>query len=181
MAMKHFFGISAVACIVSTAGSSIAMASPNVGDPAPALSAPELDGHAFDLSAERGKVVIVNFWATWCGPCRQEMPRLDAFFRQHSGDGVVLVGISVDRSRDRDQVQKVMAAFSYPAAMLSDASANGFGRPNELPATYVIGPDGIVRDKLIPTDDTGISTRQLEDAVLPLLPPGRTTPAAQVR
>ena len=97
------------------------------------------------------------------------MPRLDAFYSKYRGQGVDLIGISSDRARDREGVQKVMSGFSYPAAMMSDATANGFGRPTELPITYIIGPDGVVHDKLVPTDESGISTATLEGAVLPLL------------
>lgn len=169
MAMSRFVGVLVTAVALTAAASSTAIAAPNVGDPAPALTAPELDGRPFDLSAERGKTVIVNFWATWCGPCRQEMPRLDAFYRSHHDQGVELIGVSADRSGDRDDVVKVMAGFSYPAAMLGDTNANGFGPPRVLPITYVIGPDGVVRAKLFPTDDSGISAKELDDAVLPLL------------
>jgi cytochrome c biogenesis protein CcmG, thiol:disulfide interchange protein DsbE len=169
MTMFRFVRASAVAGLLLAGLSSIAVAAPNVGDSAPALTVPELNGRYFDLAALRGKTVIVNFWATWCAPCRLEMPRFDAFYRHYHDQGVELIGVSADRSRDRDDVQKVMAGFSYPAAMLSDAKSNGFGPPAVLPITYVIGPDGTVRAKLVPTDDSGISEKELDDAVLPLV------------
>lgn len=75
-------------------------------------------------------------------------------------------------------VPALMAASGIAAAAFAVAT---FSTTEDALATSVIDPDGIVRDKLIPTDDTGISTRQLEDAVLPLLPQGRTTPAPQER
>ena len=161
----------AVGGLLLAALSPVAVAASNVGDPAPALTVPELNGRSFDLAALRGKTVIVNFWATWCAPCRQEMPRLDAFYRSHHDQGVELIGMSADRSRDRDDVQKVMGGFSYPAAMLSDTKSNGFGPPAVLPITYVIDPKGTVRAKLVPTDDSGVSEKELDDAVLPLLLP----------
>src|SRR5258708_1801560 len=67
----------------------------------PSLAVPELDGKTFDLGALRGQVVIVNFWATWCPPCRQEMPMLDAFYRRYHARGVELIGLSADRPHDR--------------------------------------------------------------------------------
>src|SRR5271167_1380453 len=95
-----------------------AFAVAEVGQPAPALVVQELDGQTFDLSAMRGKVVVINFWATWCQPCRQEMPALDAFYRQYHGQSLVMIGLSADRPHERSDVSKVMQSFSYPAAML---------------------------------------------------------------
>src|ERR1700752_4185863 len=92
-----------------------------VGQPAPSLVVRELDGQMFDLSAVRGKVVILSFWATWCPPCRKEMPVLDALYRRYHVQGLEMIGLSADRPRDRSDVQKVMQSFSYPAAMLDDA------------------------------------------------------------
>lgn len=146
----------------------LALAATDIGQPAPPLVAKELDGATFDLGALRGKVVIVNFWATWCGPCREEMPALNAFYRQHHGQGLELIGISADRPRDRGDVVKTMQSLAYPAAMLGDAEVNGFGRPGAIPVTYVIDANGVVRGKFSP-DQTAVTAQQLDAAVLPLL------------
>lgn len=146
-----------------------AQAAPTVGQPAPPLVAPELDGHVFDLSALRGKVLIVNFWATWCEPCLSEMPVLNGFYRQYHGRGLEMIGISADRPRDRDRVMKVMQSLAYPAAMMRDAKDNGFGVPESLPVTYIVGADGVIRAKITPTE-RGITQQELDNAVLPLLP-----------
>jgi cytochrome c biogenesis protein CcmG, thiol:disulfide interchange protein DsbE len=157
-----------------------ARAGGDVGETAPALVVPELDGHAFDLSALRGKVVIVNFWATWCPPCREEMPVLDAFYRRYHGQGLEMIGLSADRPHDRSDVTKTMQSFSYPAAMLDDAKVNDFGAPSALPVTFVIDGNGIVRAKLTP-DEKPVTEKGLGDAVLPLLPrkPGARTSLLQ--
>ena len=147
----------------------MALASATVGNPAPALVVPELDGQAFDLSAQRGKVVVVNFWATWCPPCREEMPALDAFYRRYHGQGLEMIGLSADRPHDRSDVLKVMQSFSYPAAMLDDAKVNDFGSPDVLPVTFVIDRGGVIRAKLT-SDRTPVSEKSLTDAVVPLLP-----------
>ena len=128
----------------------------------------ELDGQAFDLAALRGKVVIVSFWATWCPPCRAEMPVLDAFYRRYHGQGLEMIGLSADRPHDRSDVTKVMQSFGYPAAMLDDAKVNDFGTPSALPMTIVIDGHGIVRAELTP-DQMG-TEKSLSAAVLPLLP-----------
>lgn len=145
-----------------------AFAAVEVGQPAPKLVATELNGQPFDLGAQHGKVVIVNFWATWCVPCRQEMPAIDAFYRAHQSQGVEVIGLSIDRGRDRSDVRDVMKAFAYPAAMESDAKANGFGKPRVLPVTYVVDESGVVRAELRP-DQNPVTEAELSKVVLPLL------------
>jgi cytochrome c biogenesis protein CcmG, thiol:disulfide interchange protein DsbE len=139
-----------------------------IGNPAPPLAVPELNGQVFDLSALRGKVVVVNFWATWCPPCRKEMPTLNAFYRQYHSKGLDMIGLSADRPHDQSDVVKVMQSFSYPAAMLDSAKVNGFGMPNELPMTIVVDRNGVVRAKLVP-GETPVTEKSLSAAVLPLL------------
>ena len=146
----------------------LALASASMGSAAPALVVPELDGQAFDLSALHGKVVVVNFWATWCPPCREEMPVLDAFYRRYHGQGLEMIGLSTDRPHDRSDVIKVMQSFSYPAAVLDDAKVNDFGPPNVLPVTFVVDRSGVIRVKLTP-DQTPVTEKSLSDAVLLLL------------
>ena len=112
---------------------------------APALEAKLLDGTAFSLSTETGKVVIINFWATWCVPCRREMPALDEYYRKHRDDGLQLIAISLDEAADESKVREVMHAFSFPAAMASQASFAGYGRIWRLPLTFVIDRAGRVQ------------------------------------
>ena len=78
----------------------------DAGQPASALVVPELDGKTFDLKQQRGKVVLVNFWATWCEPCRQEAPVLQQFYEAQHANGLELIGLSLNRSRERDAVQR---------------------------------------------------------------------------
>ena len=159
--------VAAVAAIICA--SAVAFASVTVGNAAPALVVPELDGKAFDLSALHGKVVIVNFWATWCPPCRKEMPALDAFYRRYHGDGLEMIGVSTDRPHDRSDVIKAMQSLSYPVAIMDDATVNDFGTPDALPMTVIVDSDGVVRAKFTP-DQTPVTEKSLSDTVLPLLP-----------
>jgi cytochrome c biogenesis protein CcmG/thiol:disulfide interchange protein DsbE len=149
-------------------GAAGAFASATVGAPAPPLVVQELDGKTFDLASLRGKVVIVNFWATWCPPCRKEMPILNDFYRRYHERGLEMIGLSVDRLHDRSDVQNVMRSFSYPAAMLDDAQADRFGTPSTLPVTFVIDRQGIVRAELT-SEATPLTEDRLAQAVLPLL------------
>jgi len=142
-----------------------ARAAPEIGQPAPSLVATTLDGQAFDLAKLRGKVVLVHYWATWCAPCRVEMPRLDAFYRRHRGDGLEIIGISIDFARDTEKARKMAAMQSYPSALSGQISDNGFGPPDGVPVTYVIDTEGKVRDKFI-----AVPNKLLNDVVVPLLP-----------
>ena len=162
----------AAAILVPELGPPASASAVDVGAAAPSLVAKELDGGTFDLGALRGKVVVVNFWATWCPPCRQEMPALDAVYRRYHGRGLEIIGLCVagTRARDRAEAVEVMGSVSYPGALLRDAEANGFGTPGALPVTYVVDRDGIVRARLTP-DETPLTEDGLASLVLPLLPP----------
>jgi peroxiredoxin len=146
-----------------------AFAAPVAGEAAPALVVPEIGGARFDLAALHGKVVVINFWATWCSPCRAEMPALDAFYARFHARGVELVGVSVDRSRDRQAVLKAALALHYPVALLADATTDGFGKPSVLPVTYIVDRKGIVRAVMTP-GTVVVTDEALERAVAPFLP-----------
>ncbi|HEX4299279.1 MAG TPA: TlpA disulfide reductase family protein [Gammaproteobacteria bacterium] len=145
-----------------------ASAALDAGDAAPALKGAALDGKAFDLAALKGKVVVLNLWATWCEPCRAEMPALDSFAKQYATRGVVVVGLDEDDPKDVDEVRKVMAAFHYPALMAETAPSNDFHQPRVLPMTYVIDTQGVIRARLWPAG-TPVTAANLEKAVTPLL------------
>jgi cytochrome c biogenesis protein CcmG, thiol:disulfide interchange protein DsbE len=142
----------------------LAHAAVHIGQAVPPMVATGLDGQTYDLGAFRGKIVLVNFWATWCVPCRKEMPLLDEFYRRHRDQGLALIAISVDRPRDREKVRKMMRPYEYPAAMLTDVKRNGFDPPDGVPMTYVVDSNGVVRDQFIAVDETLLS-----QVVTPLL------------
>ena len=109
-----------------------------------------LDGKNFDLSALKGKVVVVHFWATWCPTCHEEMPVLEAVWRQYHGKGMEVLAISADRPRTRSDVVEVMHYFTFPASILASASKNDFGNPSMIPVTYVIDKDGKMQNIMTP-------------------------------
>lgn len=164
---RRWFLLTAAGCVPAMLTGRLAAAT-EVGQPAPALTIPELDGRDFDLAALRGKVVIVNFWATWGEPCRQEIPALGAFYQQHHAQGLEMMGISADRPRDKRDVESMAKTMPYPVALLRSASANGFGPPRSLPTTFVIDKAGTVRAELQP-DQTPVTEQSLNATVLPLL------------
>jgi len=140
-------------------------AAPEIGQAAPALVVTALDGQTFDLAQLNGKVVLVNYWATWCAPCRKEMPKLDAFYRRYHDRGLEIVGISIDFDRDLEKARRVARTVSYPTALAKAIRDDGFGIPKGVPITWIIGDEGKVRDRLIDVRD-----ELLDGIVVPLLP-----------
>lgn len=140
----------------------------DAGKPAPPLTARLLDGTPFSLASETGKVVIVNFWATYCAPCRAEMPALEAYYLKHRSEGLVLLGISIDDPGDEAKVRKVMGAFGYPSALAQNANFEGYGRIWHIPLTFVIDRRGNTRKDGWYVEN-GIDAPLLEQVVTPLL------------
>ena len=135
-----------------------------VGQPAPALIARSFDGQTIDLGGLRGKVVVLNFWASWCGPCRSEMPLLDAVARDYRDRGVEVVGLSADDPHDRRDALKVARGVGYRTGLLTEASVNAFGAPQVLPLTYIIGPTGTLA-AVLSANRGPLSAAQLREAI----------------
>ncbi len=140
------------------------LAEPRLQERAPPLTVTISDGRDFDLDAMHGKVVLVVFWATWCGPCLEEMPALEKYYREHKADGFEVIALSIDKPGNRAKAFKVLANLSFPGAMVSDASRNGFGLPEAVPVSYLVDAQGIVRNKFINVDE-GL----LDEVITPLL------------
>jgi thiol-disulfide isomerase/thioredoxin len=141
---------------------------PEAGRPAPSIDAVTLDGERFSLADHAGKVVIIHFWATWCEPCRVEMPLLDAFYQKHRSEGVEVIAISLDEPEDIAQVKKVMGAFSFPAALISQTKAKGYGRLWRIPLTFVVDRHGVLRRDAW-TAAPKVDAAALDAELLPLL------------
>ncbi len=141
-----------------------ALAEPAINREAPALSVKTVNGRDFDLSAMRGKVVLMVFWATWCAPCLAELPVIGKFHRKYHAKGFEVIALSVDEPRNREKMRRLIGKLPFDAALLSEARRNGFGTPEAVPVSYVIDARGVVRDKFIAIDD-----ELLDEVVLPLL------------
>jgi thiol-disulfide isomerase/thioredoxin len=115
-----------------------------IDKPAPEIARKDLTGAALDLRALRGKVVLLNFWATWCAPCQSEIPVFSEWQR-HDGPGLQVVGISMDD--DAAPVRSLIARLkvNYPVAMGDAALGVRYGGVLGLPLTYLIDKHGIVR------------------------------------
>jgi len=148
---------------------------PAEGMPAPALAGRSFSGELFDLGSWRGKVVVLNFWASWCGPCRDEMPLLDALQREYRERGVVVLGLSADDRHDRKAALAASQGVAYLTGMLSDCSSNGFGAPQMLPLTYIIDRRGAL-SAVLRANRGALSAGELRAAVDHAL--GDAVPAA---
>lgn len=136
--------------------------------PAPQLMATLLDGAHFDSAAQRGKVILVNFWASWCAPCREEMPAIESFYRRHRDHGLEVIAISMDEDKDAATVRRLAQAHTFPIALASQANYKGFGRIWRLPMTFVIDREGRLREE-ITARTAQVDLDFLEARVTPLL------------
>lgn len=121
-----------------------------VGRPAPDFTLETADGKRFRLSEARGKVVVVNFWATWCAPCREEMPGFQAASLDHATD-VLFVGVnttSVDNRAEAIEFAKRLG-ITFPIVFDERGTTQQTYGVRGLPATFFIGPDGVTKAKTL--------------------------------
>lgn len=110
--------------------------------PAPDFSLLDMDGNVYRLSDYRGHVIIVNFWATWCPPCREEMPSMQRAWEQLRQEGILMIGINV--GEDEDTIFQFTADYpvDFPLLVDSDSSVTGKWPVRGLPTTFVVDPTG---------------------------------------
>ncbi|UPG84850.1 TlpA family protein disulfide reductase [Luteibacter aegosomatis] len=127
----------------------------------PELKVTTLDGKAFDLAAQRGKWVIVNYWATWCVPCIKEMPDISNFVK--SRKDVTAIGLAFEDT-DVADVKTFLEAHKvvYPIAQVDPTEPpKDFGTPRGLPTSFLIAPDGHVAKRFV----GGVDGKKLGDAI----------------
>ncbi len=115
---------------------------PTLPDAAPPFTLATLDGGQLSLESLRGKTVVLNFWATGCGPCQMEVPGLSAFARSHPD--IPVLGIAVDGTRDSLRAAAIQLGIDYPV-LLADAATKAAYKVTTLPTTVIVGPDGAIR------------------------------------
>jgi peroxiredoxin len=129
---------------------------------APEFARKDLAGKSVDLKNFRGKVVLLNFWATWCAPCQLEMPAFAAWQRQYGPDGLQVIGISMDD--DATPVVGLVAKFklNYPVLMGDANLGRQYGGVLGLPLTYLIDRDGVLRARFQGETDLKTIERRLQ-------------------
>jgi cytochrome c biogenesis protein CcmG/thiol:disulfide interchange protein DsbE len=120
-----------------------------VGGAAPDFTLPDLKGGQVSLKDFRGRVVVLNFWATWCPPCVEEMPSLVRFARQMEPEGVTVVGVSVDY--DENALRQFVEKYGVPFPVALDTQQRVPARYGtfKYPETYIIDKEGRIAEKLI--------------------------------
>lgn len=136
-----------------------------VNRPAPQFARLDLEHHRVDLAALRGKVVLLNFWATWCAPCRLEMPRFIEWQKQYASQGLQILGVSIDDDATpvRPFIEKLHV--NYPILMGDARFGSQYGGVFGVPVTFLIDRQGIVRARF----DGGVDLPTLEKQIRRLL------------
>ena len=135
-----------------------------VGDRVPQYSAPNLTGEAVSLDDHIGEVVLVNVWATWCGPCRVEMPPIQASYRRYKDRGFTVLAVSIDQG---PKYEEKVAAFAeeygleFPILLDPEGRITEVLRTVGVPETFVLGRDGRIAKRLIGATDWSSAPNQI--------------------
>ncbi len=126
---------------------------------APEFVLGDIDGNTHRMSDYRGQVVVLNFWATWCPPCREEMPSMERAWQKVRGTGIVILAVNV--GEDEDTIFEFTGNYpvSFPLLMDREAGVIGEYRVVGLPTTYIVSPEGLVTHKTV-------GTREWDDEAL---------------
>lgn len=120
------------------------------GEAATSFTLRTLDGQKVSLDQYRGDVVLVNFWATWCPPCRFEMPGFERIYEEKKAQGFRILGVSMDQTGAAG-VRRYLAqhGITYPVGMANGSVSRAFGDPNTLPASFLIDRQGNIRHRVV--------------------------------
>lgn len=145
-------GLAAAVAAVALAALLVSEPSPDpirAGQPAPVFALPLLDGGSVDLASLRGRIVLLNFWATWCKPCEDEMPAMQRLHDALAGPDFELVAVSVDASRDDVVKFRDRLGLTFPIANDPDKRVSESYQSYRYPESYLIGRDGTILSRYI--------------------------------
>jgi thiol-disulfide isomerase/thioredoxin len=131
-----------------------------VNKKAPEFARRDLSGTSLDLRSFRGKVVLLNFWATWCAPCKLEMPVFTAWQRHYGPQGLQIIGISMDDGPEGVRSLVAKLKLNYPVVMGDARLGERYGGVLGLPMTYLIDRNGVVRAQF--QGETDLNTMEKE-------------------
>jgi cytochrome c biogenesis protein CcmG/thiol:disulfide interchange protein DsbE len=140
-----------------------------VGKPAPPATLLTLDGRRIATTDLLGQVVILTFWATWCGPCRTELPLLSDYATQHAAQGLTVLGFALDAPEDLPKVKQRAQALSFPVGLVADSTLPGYGRIWHIPVNFTIDRRGRLIDDGWKDKQATWTAERLERIVAPLL------------
>jgi cytochrome c biogenesis protein CcmG, thiol:disulfide interchange protein DsbE len=159
-------------CIAAAGGlfASLARAGAlEVGQPAPPLVLHTIDGRSIPTQDLLGHVIIATFWATWCEPCREELPLLSAYAKRNAERGLQVLGFSLDGPENLPKVKEVAASLSFPVGLLGSAYAGAYGRMWRIPVSFVIDRTGRLVDNGWDDAEPVWTQARLRQVVDPLL------------
>ena len=143
-----------------------------VGAPAPPATLVTLDGRRISSAELRGQVVILTFWATWCAPCRDELPLLSDYLAQHGEGRLQILAFNLDTRERLDDVRRIAQSLRFPVGLLSDSSAPGYGRIWRLPVSFTIDREGRLAEDGWKEKHPAWTRERLDQLVTPLLAAG---------
>ena len=149
MTMNSTFSIGfarrALLGLALAAGAGLAVPAVAPAAPAPDFTLRTMNGPNLRLQEQRGQVVLVNFWATWCGPCRQEIPHLNKLYDKYRASGFVLLGVNIDEDAKVAADLAAKLGVKFPVLLDTDKKVSRLYDMSAMPATVVIDRDGRVR------------------------------------
>lgn len=128
---------------------------------APDFTLPQLDGQPLSFSSYRGKVVLLDFWATWCVPCREETPHFVELQKKYGGRGLQIIGVSMDDSADPVRPFYQQFHMNYPVVMGTAKTGEQYGGVLGLPIAFLIDPEGRIVKKHIGATDPNVIEREV--------------------
>lgn len=128
-----------------------------------------LDGRSIATDDLRGQVVVLTFWATWCEPCRKELPLLSAYAARHADRGLRVLGFCLDEPDALPAVREVAAGLSFPVGLLGSPYAGGYGRIWRLPVNFTIDRKGLLADNGWDAREPAWTAERLDRVITPLL------------